>query len=645
MLSFLSPWFLIGAAAAALPIVLHLLKREPEPRVKFPAVRLLKHAPVEYTEKRRLRELLLLALRVTALVLVAVAFARPFLTSATAGSSVGTTIVALDTSYSMSAPGVFERARALARGAVNRAGAGELVGVVTFADWPALVAKPSIDRALARSAIDAAAPGFGATRYRGAIGAAVQALAGSRGTIVVVTDLQESGWESGDRVAVPESTRVQVLDAGSIRSNLAVTAVRTTGGRVVATVRNSGDETREVRAHLDLDGRRAGDAETVAGPHASVDVALGDASNAAVAAVSVDDPGGLSADDVRYAVLGTTGRPSVLIVTPEGEQGREGFYVRQAVSVGPVDRAFEPVVIDPGQLSSMDSGRLSLHIAVILLSTRGLEHRGRQALAAYLTSGGGLLVAAGPDLDGEIVADVLGDDRTFRLDARAEGESREQSLAPEDARHPLFRSFDGDPAALGLVKFHRVARIQGPGCRSLARFTTGEAALLDCVAGDGHAIVLASDLDNRWNDFPRRATFVPFLHDALRYLGSHRSLETGYVVADVPAGVPPSPGVATLPVAAGAGGEVRTGGTDAGVGPTKGRARRVAVNVDPRESDLTRITPAGFQRIVERLKDTGATTAKAEARQQEAGQHLWMYVIALALAVLAVEGLVASRAA
>ena len=78
MLSFLSPLFLFGAAAAAVPIVLHLLKREPEARVRFSAVKLLKRAPVEHTQRRRLRELILLALRVTALVLLALAFARPF---------------------------------------------------------------------------------------------------------------------------------------------------------------------------------------------------------------------------------------------------------------------------------------------------------------------------------------------------------------------------------------------------------------------------------------------------------------------------------------------------------------------------------------------------------------------------------------
>src|SRR5437762_9255580 len=101
---FLSPVFLFGSIAAAIPIVLHLLKREPEPRVKFAAVKLLKRAPVEYTERRRIRELLLLALRVAAIVCLALAFARPFLAAGAAIGSTGATLVALDTSYSLSAP-------------------------------------------------------------------------------------------------------------------------------------------------------------------------------------------------------------------------------------------------------------------------------------------------------------------------------------------------------------------------------------------------------------------------------------------------------------------------------------------------------------------------------------------------------------
>src|ERR1700704_4163346 len=101
MPSLLSPLFLVGALAAAVPIVLHLLKRDPEPRVKFAAVALLRHAPVERTSTRRLRQIVLLAMRVAALVLLAIAFAQPFVPSA-ATASRSATVIALDTSFSLS---------------------------------------------------------------------------------------------------------------------------------------------------------------------------------------------------------------------------------------------------------------------------------------------------------------------------------------------------------------------------------------------------------------------------------------------------------------------------------------------------------------------------------------------------------------
>src|SRR6476646_7855726 len=185
MLSFLSPLFLVGAAAAAVPIVLHLLKREPEARVQFAAVKLLKKAPVEHTQKRHLRELLLLALRVGALVLLALAFARPFFVSAAGVGSGRVTIIAIDTSYSLSAPGRMERAKELARQALDRAPGGDRIGVVTFSDVADVVARPSADRAFAATAIDGVTSGYGATRYRVGLDAAAQALGGGRGTIVV----------------------------------------------------------------------------------------------------------------------------------------------------------------------------------------------------------------------------------------------------------------------------------------------------------------------------------------------------------------------------------------------------------------------------------------------------------------------------
>ncbi len=274
---------------------------------------------------------------------------------------------------------------------------------------------------------------------------------------------------------------------------------------------------------------------------------------------------------------------------------------------------------------------------VLLLSTRGLEPRGRETLASYVAGGGGLLVAAGPDVDGDVVADVLGAGARLQIvsDRGRAGVDRSRSaatswtLAPADLRHPIFRAFGAEVASLGLVTFRTAARIGGSACQTLAKFTSGDAAVIDCTAGDGHAVVVASDLNNQWNDFPLRASFVPFVHETVRYLSTASDRGGEYVVGDVPAGVPPVPGVVSAPSPSG----------------SNTRARRVVVNVDSRESDPSRISADEFQAAVTQLKDAGATETRASVTGQESTQHLWQFLLASMIAMLAVEGIVAARSA
>ena len=161
-MSFLYPAFLVGALAVAIPIVLHLLRRDIAPEVPFTAVRLLHKSPVERAERRRLRDFLLLAARVAALLLLAAAFARPYLRGRDARA--GLRLVAIDRSYSMGAPGMFAAALDRAREAVAAAPRGERVAVIAFDDRADVLAPPG-GAADARAALDNLAAGFGATRY------------------------------------------------------------------------------------------------------------------------------------------------------------------------------------------------------------------------------------------------------------------------------------------------------------------------------------------------------------------------------------------------------------------------------------------------------------------------------------------------
>src|SRR5262249_13595679 len=150
-------------------------------------------------------------------------------------------------------------------------------------------------------------------------------------------------------------------------------------------------------------------------------------------------------------------------------------------------------------------------------------------------------VAAGSDVDGEVIADALSAVRDLRLELPPkDGDVPPRGLAPVDVRHPIFASFAQGGATLGLVRFQNIRAIRSP-CPVLSRFTTGEPALVECSPGAGRVLIFASDMDNRWNDFPLHATFLPFVAEVLRYLSSGRTAASEYLIGETPQGVADRP--------------------------------------------------------------------------------------------------------
>ena len=277
--------------------------------------------------------------------------------------------------------------------------------------------------------------------------------------------------------------------------------------------------------------------------------------------------------------------------------------------------------VSAAQLGAWSHEQLSRSAAVVLLSSRGLERRARERLASYVAGGGGLMIAAGPDVDGDVVSDVLGGTGPLEMKPVA---AQPLALAPADVRHPIFRAFGGDVSSLMVVRFQNASHVSGPGCQTVARFTSGDAAVLDCGAGSGRAVIVASDLNNRWNDFPVRSSFVPFVEETVRYLSNNRTRVAEYLVADVPRGVPAAPGVAAID----------------GANP-----RRVIVNVDPAESQLDRMSAGDFDSAITHLKDSAANEVRADLTEQENRQHTWRYLMGAVVCLLLAEGIVAARAA
>src|SRR5688572_13343992 len=77
-MSFLAPLYIAGLVALSLPIVFHLIRRAPHGRQAFSSLMFLTPSPPRLTRRSRLSNIFLLLLRAAALILLALAFARPF---------------------------------------------------------------------------------------------------------------------------------------------------------------------------------------------------------------------------------------------------------------------------------------------------------------------------------------------------------------------------------------------------------------------------------------------------------------------------------------------------------------------------------------------------------------------------------------
>lgn len=593
-ISFLSPVFLVAAAAAAVPILLHLFHRKTAVVIDFPAVRLLTRAPVQQHRRRRLRELLLLALRVAALLLLALSFARPYFAGAVAPDSAPLTVIALDTSLSMSAPGQIDRAREAAVRAVDDAPSSHAVALVTFADAATVAVEPTTDRAAVRAAIAQASPQPRGTRFRTALARATEIVGRRDGRVVAVTDLQAAGWETNDEGGLPDGIEVEVRAIAPPAGNLALTSAERRDGRVIATVQNYGTSDIKTSLRVVLAGKPVAQTPVSIAPLAAADIEL----NAPLprsgdAEVQIDDAAGYQLDNTRALPLDPQAAIPVAVVVSDPTGASGGLYVERALNVAGGGREFRVDVIDGAALSKWAQDDLNRRAVLYVLGTRTLDRAGRELIKNYLAGGGHVFVTLGPQTDVGTLGTLLGLSLSIADEpVRTPG----ATMVATDGRHPIFRPFLNPAGALGDVQVDQYRRLNNQGeATVLARFSGGDAALTEQTVGEGRLMIYTSDLDNEWSRFPLNPAFVPFAVEATRYLARDT----------------------TSAVEAGA--------------------------VEVRESNPAATTAEEFTNAIDRISRANLREAKNAAREVEDQQRWWQIGLLVMLGALAGEALLGRK--
>ncbi|HYV99522.1 MAG TPA: VWA domain-containing protein [Gemmatimonadaceae bacterium] len=321
-MSFLAPLWLALGAAAAIPIVLHLLRLRRGERVEFPAIRYLLRAEREHRRELRLRNLALMVLRVAIVAALAMAAARPIGPLGGSGHAPTALAIVLDNSMSTGAA----RAGGVALESLRNAGK-SVLDAATPADrvWVLTLdgRVTAGDANAARDAIARAEPMGGAGDLVGTIERAAsmtRASAFGSAAVVVLTDGQASEWSRAARVGDVPVTIVSLTDAPP--RNRAVRDARATPARWAprGTLEVAVTSTDSADVRIALDDKTL--ARTTLGPDGTISVrGAADKRGWLVGRVELA-PDELRGDDVRHFAVFAGDAPAVRVDASAGPFAR-----------------------------------------------------------------------------------------------------------------------------------------------------------------------------------------------------------------------------------------------------------------------------------------------------------------------------------
>jgi len=662
---FLNVIMLVGIAGAAVPLVLHLLNRARYRNVAWGAMMFLRATDTRRRYSTRLRQWIMLAVRMGVVALLAVALARPVAAGkmgALGASANVTAVILLDHSASMGygRPGQtrMDQAREAVRQIIASLHRGDDAALITLGDFPRTPPpRPTADLQSIVDSLDSPqlqAAGTGSTNIADALSLAANLFerqSNPNRQLFIVCDRQANNWRDvtarmadawrqrvGGAGAPP---RFFVIPVGGWESdNLAIESVAVNSPQIVLnqafdiqiTVHNFGSTPRpDVPLWVFIDQRQ-------------------------IAELSASVPSAASTTVIQSLRIRAPGSHVITVRTQsEGVSGDEQFHLAVEV-IRPIDVLVfrdPPLSSPPGRadyltlalmpLAATGHGRIdatavrlqawsadddwaaldSRRFPVIVLDgISQITPIQARALEQHVYGGGGLLVSPGSRTRLDNFNALLYRDGSGLLPAAlapptaADG-SQATAILGIDLSHPIFSFLRGrpDPAPPATIARHfRTAHVR-PDAQVLAIYTAGGQMLMAANFGRGRVLLCTTPLDEDWSTLPLTNFYLPMVQSMIRYLAARpsRNLAAGEpIVAQFDAGeqatavvIAPDGARQELPLqAAGDAVEARyTATAQPGIYTVAlGRQIQHFVVLAPRqESDLTPLSPDQWKTLSDQL--------------------------------------------
>jgi len=661
----MTPLFLLGFLGLALPWWLHRLETQTTEREKFATTRFMEASKKRIHVQRKLKYLLLMAVRMAFLALLALAFARPILLDDPIFSLRDDSqhhIIVLDTSFSMHEGSRMESARSLAAGILFAAGSDDVASLYTASSSVSAIARPGRDFGEIQGLLGSIQPDKGRLDFGAMISALERQLEESQGSVVlhVISDFQQSGQalRFADMIPKVVNNRPVTLQIHqAVTDNQANSTIETVfvenRNTVIAGVRSinlPAGSTLTKELQLDINGvRQQQQTHTISNNGLLLvefrDVQFAEGDNRVDIRLGPNDS--LAEDDLRHTVFDNSPPAPVLLLTAD-PASLGVTYISAALETAP--RGYLVEVVD---IATFDPRIMQRYPWLIVEDIGSISGNLEAALRDYVNGGGSVLAAAGPRTARLSTLPVLGNSITAPQTGPG-GRVLTLPITRIDSSHPALNESAGWSSI--NVRAPQVATTAND--RVLIAQNPRSPVLLERNIGAGRFMLFTSSLDNSASDLPVKPVFVTFMAEVARYLSNERLLVKQQVVDSF----------LQLAQSGGASGQVidpdgqtllslqdTTRNQDVLLNKTgyyqvftPAGEVLVAVNPDIRESDLT-LMPAqtlqNWQNSVSGsssvLTPSDSATQTAEAEPDEI--EIWRFFLILLALFLLMESLLGNR--
>ena len=571
-MGFTTPLMLLGLLSAAIPVIIHLINRRKAKRIVFPALAFLLRSKQELARRLKIKQFLLLAARIGIFIFLPLAMAQPFIDCGNQAQNASgrlpvSVVLVIDDSASMSyqhgSDELFEEAISEAEKLLRNLRPWDEVALVWAHDPPTTAIGTFTDD---RSAIRQAFRAHESSDYASDLPAALAVARDIQSTsqlparrTLVFTDNTHAAWN--DLTTHPESLRgLGEVDIHAVgpqeRTNVAITAINATPSTDGSTgsywisvdLAYFGDDSFEIPVSLLINRESIATSLVAVSPQETV-LQTGfthvfeeqNTSSFEIEAV-LEEPEGITADNSMHMILQLDRSLRVLLINGDARgvtYNDELFYLEHALQASMEgSRTIESTVVTANAFAGSSLNEFD---AVVMANVATLPRSEVQRLHDFVSSGGGLFITSGENIDPDrwntLFRDLL--PKPIRsitlLTERDDPDAsiKATHLGTVDTMHPIFRVFNlpGGESLQSISAFSYVLLEPNAedDARVLANYGDGGPALLERTIGQGRVLFWTTSIDFDWSDFPIRTAYLPFIHRVLSYLGRRGANAAGQV--------------------------------------------------------------------------------------------------------------------